>query len=187
MSRASQAASRTRDAARAIRGKLFHAVGDGGNALVVAVAVPKPNGIAGPAEKLRHKLPNPPPELLFVPPHLIAAPRRPIHDPGMISRRALWTGIAIAVLLAIVVLFATPLSWFGFMAREELFPSTISWEGKSAWKRCESAIAGRTSWPEAPDAACRAMHLCANEAVLSEEQVDLLTQRIRETPGCQAP
>jgi hypothetical protein len=73
------------------------------------------------------------------------------------------------------------------MAGQEIFPSTVSWDGKNAWIRCESAIAGRTSWPASPQAACAAMHQCANEAPLSEQQVELLYQTIRDTPGCQAP
>ena len=104
----------------------------------------------------------------------------------MVSRRIIYSAIAIAVALAIPIL-ARPVAWLWWMASEEMFPARISWDGKTAWKRCESAIAGKTSWPATPEAACAAMHLCANEAVLSEEQVDQLTQAIRATPGCQAP
>lgn len=104
----------------------------------------------------------------------------------MVSRRIIYTAIAIAVALAIPML-AKPVAWLWRTASEEMFPSRISWDGKTAWKRCESAIAGKTSWPNDPDAACAAMQLCANEAPLSEEQVDTLTQIMRDTPACQPP
>src|SRR5262245_54940822 len=104
----------------------------------------------------------------------------------MVSRRIIYSAIAIAVALAIPIL-AKPVAWLWWMAAEEMFPARISWDGKTAWKRCESAIAGRTSWPDAPDAACAAMHLCANEAPLSEEQVEQLSRAIGDTPGCQPP
>ena len=65
--------------------------------------------------------------------------------------------------------------------------ATPSLSGKTAWARCESAIAGKTSWPASSQGACRVMHMCANEANLSEEQVELLYEAIRKTPGCEAP
>jgi len=73
------------------------------------------------------------------------------------------------------------------IATEELFPAVISWDGKTAWRRCDSAIAGQTSWPSSPGAACAAMQLCANEAPLSEAQRRRLYQAIRDTPGCPEP
>jgi hypothetical protein len=105
----------------------------------------------------------------------------------MISRRAIVSSIVGVVILVLLYFFATPLAWLLFMAGEEVFPSRISWEGKTAWARCESAIAGRTSWPDAPQAACAAMHLCANEAPLSEAQRKSLYDAIRKTEGCGEP
>jgi len=70
---------------------------------------------------------------------------------------------------------------------EELDPTSISWDGKTAWRRCDSAIAGRTSWPQSPQGACAAMRLCANEAPLSDSQKQQLAQVIRETPDCPEP
>ena len=67
---------------------------------------------------------------------------------------------------------------------EELDPTSISWDGKTAWRRCDSAIAGRTSWPQSPQGACAAMHLCANEAPLSDSQKQRLAQAIRDTLNC---
>src|ERR1700694_3027250 len=106
----------------------------------------------------------------------------------MTARRTIIAGVAVAVIIAIGYFLATPFSLLSYyLIFEEIFPSRISWDGKTAWKRCDSAIAGKTSWPDSPQAACAAMHLCANEATLSEEQVEALTQAIRDTPGCQAP
>jgi len=70
---------------------------------------------------------------------------------------------------------------------EEFYPATISWEGKTAWKRCDSAIAGQTSWPQSSQAACEAMFLCVNEAPLSDPQKQRLSQLIHDTPGCPEP
>ena len=70
---------------------------------------------------------------------------------------------------------------------EKLFSGTISWDGKTAWKRCESAIAGKTSWPASPQGDCNVMHMCANEARLSVAQTKLLYEAIRKTEGCQEP
>ena len=106
----------------------------------------------------------------------------------MTARRVIYAGIAVAAIVAVAFLLTSrPFLLILHSAYEEMFPAQISWKGKTAWKRCDSAIAGKTSWPETPDAACQAMHLCANEANLSEEQVEMLTQVIRETKGCQAP
>lgn len=70
---------------------------------------------------------------------------------------------------------------------EELHPASISWDGKTAWRRCDSAIAGDTSWPSSPQAACEAMHLCANEAPLTDTQRSRLAELIRGVAGCQEP
>jgi hypothetical protein len=68
-----------------------------------------------------------------------------------------------------------------------LMPSTVSWEAKNAWVKCEGAIAGTVAWPTAPAAACAAMHLCANEATLSADQVASLKSAIRRLPDCGEP
>ena len=68
-----------------------------------------------------------------------------------------------------------------------LFPSTINWGDKDAFVKCSGAIADPRNWPPAPNYACLAMHLCANEAVLSEHQTKTLYEQIRKTPGCQEP
>jgi hypothetical protein len=68
-----------------------------------------------------------------------------------------------------------------------LFPSTINWGHKDAFMKSSGAIADPSTWPHAPNYACQAMHLRANEAVLSENQTKALYEQIRKTPGCQDP
>lgn len=70
-----------------------------------------------------------------------------------------------------------------FFASQSLFPATVSWDAKNAFIKCEGAIA-RREWPGEPRAACAAMHLCANEATLSEPQMTALRAMARITPGC---
>ena len=53
---------------------------------------------------------------------------------------------------------------------QSLFPATIAWDAKHAYAKCAGAIAGSVPWPGEPRAACAAMHMCANEAQLSQPQ-----------------
>ncbi len=107
----------------------------------------------------------------------------------MNNRRTVFLGIGIVALVATIVVLASPIgrALFYFGAVESVFPSAISWDGKTAWQRCASAIDNRTTWPDAPRAACAAMHLCANEAPLTDGQKQLLVKTIRATPGCPLP
>jgi hypothetical protein len=68
-----------------------------------------------------------------------------------------------------------------------MFPSTISWGDQDGYLKCPGAIADPAKWPSPPNVACLAMHLCANEAPLSDSQRTALYQQIRKTPGCQEP
>jgi len=68
-----------------------------------------------------------------------------------------------------------------------LFPSTIYWGDRDAFVKCPGAIADPRKWPPAANYACLAMHLCANEAPLSEAQRRALYDQIHRTPGCQEP
>ena len=68
------------------------------------------------------------------------------------------------------------------MARLSLVPSTVNWNGKAAWVKCDGAIAGTLAWPLAPAAACEAMHLCANEAPLMPDQQASLMAAMRRLP-----
>jgi hypothetical protein len=70
---------------------------------------------------------------------------------------------------------------------QSLFPSSVSWDSHGAYVKCDGAIADASRWPAAPAAACQAMHLCANEARLSDSQTKALAGQIGQTPGCQAP
>ena len=108
--------------------------------------------------------------------------------PNLPRRCFVFTVLAGVTAVLIMMALASPFPRLFFhMAIEELNPATISWEGKTAWKRCDSAIAGRTSWPQSPQSACAAMHLCVNEAPLSEPQKQQLSQLIHYTPGCPEP
>ena len=67
--------------------------------------------------------------------------------------------------------------------RGSLDPSSVSWDGKSAFARCSSAIAGRSAWPVEKRAMCEAMSMCVEEAPLSTEQTARLGALMRER-GC---
>jgi hypothetical protein len=106
----------------------------------------------------------------------------------MTPRRFLFAALASVVVLALLAAWASPFpGMILWLAVEEIYPAAISWDGKTAWKRCDSAIAGQTSWPQSPQAACAAMHLCVNEAPLSDQQKQSLLRAILETPGCPEP
>jgi hypothetical protein len=106
----------------------------------------------------------------------------------MSSRRALILGFAAAILgVAALALIAPASTLLYFTVVEALLPDRISWDGKTAWKRCDSAIAGRTAWPPSPQQACAAMRICFNEAALSEDQQRSLQQVVNAIPGCAAP
>jgi hypothetical protein len=70
---------------------------------------------------------------------------------------------------------------------QNLFPATIWWDAKNADSKCYGAIADPRGWPASPAAACQAMHMCANEASLSERQHTALYEQISKMPGCQEP
>lgn len=70
---------------------------------------------------------------------------------------------------------------------QSLFPATVSWDSHGAYVKCDGAIADAAQWPSTPAAACQAMHMCANEAALSDNQSKVLTAQIKKTPGCAAP
>jgi hypothetical protein len=103
----------------------------------------------------------------------------------MSRRRALILAFAATILGIVAIALISPVStMLYFTVVEENFPDRISWDGKTAWKRCDSAIAGRTTWPPSPQQACAAMHMCVNEAVLSGDQKRSLQQEISAIPGC---
>jgi hypothetical protein len=84
-------------------------------------------------------------------------------------------GLAAVVLVWALIMGLPTAAFFLRVTLESLMPSTIGWNAKNDWAKCEGAIAGTVDWPPSPVAACAAMHLCANEATLStEEAVSLL-------------
>jgi hypothetical protein len=84
-------------------------------------------------------------------------------------------GVTIALVTASLPLLAV--IW------DSLSPDAVSWDSKSAFVKCESAIA-RDEWPVEASRACSAMHLCANEATLSPTQTAGLRNMAKRTPGC---
>jgi hypothetical protein len=107
----------------------------------------------------------------------------------MSKRRIIFFAVAVIIVIVFAAVFTSPLGRLLIheIVIDELHPERISWDGKTAWKRCDSALAHRTAWPESPQAACAAMHLCANEAPLSDRQKQMLAQAIRAMPDCPPP
>lgn len=96
---------------------------------------------------------------------------------GLAGLAVIWT-LAMTSPIAALFLWTTV---------QSLMPSTIGWNAKNAWVKCDGAIAGSLEWPSAPAAACAAMHLCANEATLSPDQQASLIAAVRRLPGCGDP
>jgi hypothetical protein len=107
------------------------------------------------------------------------------------KRKLLWASGAVAAAIA-VFLLATGggnliLLFITLFVQSALFPSTISWDGHEAAAKCPGAIATPSRWPPGPAAACEAMWMCANEAVLTDSETKTLYAQIHKTPGCQEP
>ena len=103
-----------------------------------------------------------------------------------ILAKTLAGGCALLVVAAALLAMTPPGQMFLAVAWEALRPETISWDGKTASRRCESAIAGATRWPESPARACAAVHMCANEAKLNRQQYSALVAATRRVPDCGA-
>lgn len=65
--------------------------------------------------------------------------------------------------------------------------NVIRWEAMNAYLKCDGAIDGTIAWPAAPQAACVAMLMCANERELSAERYRRLIEQVRRVPGCGEP
>jgi hypothetical protein len=108
----------------------------------------------------------------------------------MSRRRTVLRSAAAAVTMAVAFALAIGatgfVSMFGFWIFRAVFPSTIAWNAKDAYAKCDSAIA-HADWPKTPAHACAVMHMCANEAVFSELQTKALYDAIRKTEECQEP
>jgi hypothetical protein len=105
----------------------------------------------------------------------------------MAKRRVavLAAGAAALIAVALVAMGDLPLTAI-YIVYQSFFPSTISWDGKLAYAKCDAAIADPASWPKATVKACEAMHMCANEAQLSPAQLRTLAEAVQRTPGCEA-
>jgi len=99
-------------------------------------------------------------------------------------RRAILIGCAIVVALGMIGLASSP----GRMVLWAIFtdPATVSWDSKSAYARCPSAIAGFSDWPREKSRACAAMSLCANEGALSSKEMMNLESLMR-SQDCPPP
>ena len=73
------------------------------------------------------------------------------------------------------------------IAYDALFPQRMTWEAKTAWSKCDGAIAGSIAWPANPIAACEAMHMCANEASLNPRQSLALESAMGRLAACPPP
>ncbi len=92
---------------------------------------------------------------------------------------------ALLIVTCIGGLFVTyPFLYFG---SQLLLPSIIPWDAKNAYAKCDSAIAGSSAWPYNKVQSCLAMHMCANEAILSGEQYSSLLAQIKKLSSCEAP
>ncbi len=111
----------------------------------------------------------------------------------MTRRRKIVLAVALclAALAGAVMLLPGAFSYVALIAYvafyESRHPETISWDAKNAFVKCPGAIADPRQWPARPDAACAAMHLCANKGALSSNQVKALYAQIGRLPAYQQP
>ncbi len=89
--------------------------------------------------------------------------------------------------ITVAALALTPVAIFLLVIAQSFFPSTISWDAKNAYAKCDHAIAGSLPWPDRPGTACHVMRMCANEATLTARQSDQLIGEMRKLPGCGDP
>jgi hypothetical protein len=59
-----------------------------------------------------------------------------------------------------------------------------AWDRKDAHRKCKPMIA---AYPETEPPSCRALHMCANESVLSRDEQDKLYRIIKAKPDCPEP
>ena len=65
-----------------------------------------------------------------------------------------------------------------------LGPPKMKWEDHSAFRHCRPMI---RAYPLRPAPPCQALHMCANEAILSDDQRDKLYRIIADNPDCEMP
>ena len=90
------------------------------------------------------------------------------------SARSTLAGLVLRLAASSIVL-----TFFGGISHE----SWLGWNRHDAWRRCQGAIA---AWPDEPAPPCSALHMCANEARLSDEEYRRLEAMVAATPGCGA-
>jgi len=101
----------------------------------------------------------------------------------------LWSlaGIAAFVCVGAIWISSLPnlaLLLFFYGVFQPLFPSTISWDDRTAWRKCEGAMADPHQWPPTSYGTCVAMQMCYSEAPLSEAQQKTLEEQMRKLAGC---
>ena len=95
----------------------------------------------------------------------------------------------IGACLAVAVIFIASLPnltilLFFYGVFQPMFPSTIDWDDRTAWRKCAGAMADPRQWPPTPYGTCVAMHICYNEAPLSESEQRTLENEMRKLPDC---
>jgi len=93
------------------------------------------------------------------------------------SRASAWSTLAGLVLR--LAASGIVLTFVGGISHE----SRLAWDHHDAWRRCQGAMA---AWPDEPAPPCRALHMCANEARLSDEEHRRLEAMVAARPGCGA-
>jgi hypothetical protein len=106
---------------------------------------------------------------------------------GNNRRRLAVIALVVAGVGAVASLILLPLGLYFLVIDESFYPSTISWDAKNAWAKCDHAISGSLPWPDRPGASCDVMNMCANEAALTAKQYDQLVAEMRKLPGCGDP
>src|SRR4051812_1311868 len=106
----------------------------------------------------------------------------------MTTKRIAVAGVALVAAVVAAFVYAGGLPNFLALLVYLTFQpaSALSWDAKNAYVKCEGAIANPAQWPKAPAKACAAMHLCANEAQLSDRLARMLDAAVARTPGCPA-
>jgi hypothetical protein len=104
------------------------------------------------------------------------------------GRAVAWVAAGV---VALALIWASPIGnfagFFLYVVVRSIFPSMIEWGDKDAYVKCSGAIADPRLWPAPAGEACEAMFMCANEAVLSDQQRKALYAQARSTPGCGEP
>ncbi len=102
-------------------------------------------------------------------------------------KKIILIGPFVAMCLAGLFVIFPSLPALIYLGAQAFFPSLISWEAHNAFRKCEYAIAGKVEWPSTDSQACVAMHMCANEATLDNNEDSLLISQIEKLSDCESP